>query len=57
VLDEVVEDHTVRFFDPGEVEEFAGAAGFDVVQTFADWDPKVPLHDQAWSAVMVARAR
>ena len=56
LVDEIVEDHTVRFFDPGEVEGCAAVAGFEVVQTFADWKPSVPLHDRAWTAVIVACA-
>jgi SAM-dependent methyltransferase len=55
-VDEFEEVHTVRFFYPGEVEGYARAAGFEVLQTFADWDPAAALHDRAWTAVLVARA-
>lgn len=56
LVDEVCEEHTVRFFDPGEVAAQAAAAGFTIVETFADWSRTTPLNDRAWTAVLVALA-
>jgi len=56
VLDDLVEEHMMRYFFPEEIEVLLAACGFELVATGAFPEIDAPLSSETWNAMIVARA-
>jgi hypothetical protein len=56
MLDDVAEEHLMRYFFPDELGSLLAASGFEMVAAGAFPDIDAPLSTHTWNALIVARA-
>lgn len=57
VVEEITEDHVMRFFFPRELELLLDASGFDLVRIGAFPNIAEDVNDSTWNVSVIARAR